>query len=177
MSTTLSPSIRIIAVVGILAAAGLGGAFLLLGRTAPGPEPAGATAQVRTPASETPASPATTVAPKPRVAGVETTRSGFPLLVDRALRRHRVAVVVVVMPGSAVDAFVRREARAGAASSRAGFVAVSAGNEGVLRPLVAKTGVLPSPAVFVVKRSGTVGTILSVVDRELVAQAVAQARR
>ena len=69
---------------------------------------------------------------------------------------------------------VRR--RAGARASRAGYVAVSALSERLVRPLVAKTGVLPDPAVLVIERPGIVGATLSVTDRETVAQAVAQAR-
>ena len=81
------------------------------------------------------------------------------------------------MPGAAVDRIVRREARAGAAASRAGFVAISATNERAVSGLIAKTGVLPAPAVVVVKRPGVVETTFSVTDAGTIAQAVAQARR
>ena len=60
---------------------------------------------------------------------------------------------------------------------RAGFVAVSALSERLVRPLVAKTGVLPDPAVLVLRRPGVVTASLGVTDRQTVAQAVAQARR
>ena len=86
-------------------------------------------------------------------------------------------VVVVYMPRGAVDAVVRAEARAGARMSGTGFVQMSALSERLVQPLVAKTGVLPSPAVIVVKRPGVVTATLSVTDRQTIAQAATQARR
>jgi hypothetical protein len=88
-----------------------------------------------------------------------------------------VVVLVVYMPGSGVDALVRKEARAGAIASGAGYVPVSALNNLVAGQVVAKTGVLPDPAVLVVKRPGIVAATLGVTDRETVAHAVAQAKR
>jgi hypothetical protein len=81
------------------------------------------------------------------------------------------------VPGARVDRDVRAAARAGASASGAGYVAISALSERLVRPLVAKTGVLPDPAVVIVKRPDVVTTTLSVTDRETVAQAVAQAKR
>jgi hypothetical protein len=87
-----------------------------------------------------------------------------------------VVVVVVYTPGAAVDSVVRAEARAGARAARAGFVPLSALSARLVQPLVAKTGVLPSPAVVVVRRPDVVAAELGVTDSETVAQAVAQAR-
>ena len=179
VSTTLSPSVRIFAVVGILAAAGLAGAFFLLGRTTPEAAPAAAAtppAPVSAPA-ERPAVLPTASREKPGQTAPQAPASGLPTAVDRALAHNRVAVVVVYVPGSRVDAFVRAEARAAAATMRAGHVAIRATNERLLRPLVAKTGVLPMPAVVVLRRGQAQATVLGVVDRELVAQAIVQARR
>ena len=50
-------------------------------------------------------------------------------------------------------------------------------NERAVAALVAKAGVLPDPAVLVVKRPGVVTTTFSVTDAGTIAQAVAQARR
>lgn len=83
---------------------------------------------------------------------------------------------MVYMPGGSVDAVVSAEARAAARASGAGFVRMSAVSERLVQPLVAKTGVLPSPAVVVVRRPDVVATTLSVTDRQTIAQAVAQAR-
>jgi hypothetical protein len=116
-------------------------------------------------------------APKPKVAQFHTPASGFPRRVDRALAAHTVVVLVVFMPGSSVDALVRKEARAGALASHAGYVPINGDNDELAAQLLAKTGVLPDPAVVVVKRPGTVMTTFGVTDRDAVAQAVAQARR
>jgi hypothetical protein len=179
VSVTLSPPIRIFAFVGVLAAVGLAAFFFVMGRSAAETEPSSAPAvtkpatQPATPA--TPTTPARTPAQKPRAATLPP--SGFPLPVHRALRRNRVVVVVVYMPGASVDSIVRAEARSGARTARAGLVQMSSLSERLVQPLVAKTGVLPNPAVVVVKRPGVVAATLGVTDRETIAQAVAQARR
>ena len=179
MSLTLSPPIRIFAFVGMLAVAGIAAFLFLVARPGSGGEAASPTPVTRP-------APVTTTAPKPRVsapqrpasrAATVQTKSGFPVPVHRALARNRVVVVVVYMPGASVDREVRAAARAGAHASGAGYVAISALSERLVRPLVAKTGVLPDPAVVIVKRPDVVTTKLSVTDRVTVAQAVAHARR
>lgn len=191
MSVTLSPPVRIAAFVGILASTALAAFLFLLGRGSAdeGARAAEAPARVAENARQ-PAKPEATtarpVATRPaarpsRAAGPRTasgpTRSGFPPVVDRALRRHGVVVVAVTLPGSPLDAFVRAEARTGALLAGAGFVSVTATSERVVRPLVAKTGVLPEPAILVVRRPGVLVATLGVTDRAVVAQAVAHARR
>jgi len=176
VSLTLNPPTRVTALVGALVLTGLAAIVFFLGRGALG-EPDTAplpSAPVTKPAGAVQVAPkptTTRVKPKPRVL------SGFPTKIDHALRYSRVVVVSVSMPGGAVDAIVRREARAGAKASRAGFVAISAANERAVSGLVAKTGVLSAPAVVIVKRPGVVATTFSVTDAGTVAQAVAQARR
>ena len=178
MTATLSPPVRVFALLGVLVAVGLGAFVFVLGRA--GSETVDAPVTPLTPpaaqpnATPAPAKPPTR--PRARQATVGTP-SGFPVPVHRAMRRNRVVVVSVYMPGASVDALVRREARAAAISSGAGFVALSATSARLMGPLVAKTGVLPDPAVVVVKRPGVVVATLSVIDRATVAQAVAQARR
>jgi hypothetical protein len=175
MSLTLHPPARLTALVGALVLTGLAAVVFLVGRGAVGGD---ATSEA-TPApgktaprvSTTPSKP--TVAPRvePRVA------SGLPASVDHALRYSRVVVVSVSMPGAAVDRVVRGEARAGAKASSAAFVRLSATNERAMSALVAKSGILPSPAVVIVKRPGVVATTFSVTDAGTIAAAVAQARR
>jgi hypothetical protein len=175
---TLSPPIRVFAFAAGLIAVGLA-AFLFLLRpggddgTTALSKPAAPPSQVTTPSK--PPAAATPRATPARPAALPA--SGFPLPIHRALRKHPVVVVAVYMPGASVDALGRREAKAGALTARAGYVAVSALSERLVRPLVAKTGVLPDPAVVVLRRPGVVTATLSVTDRETVAQAVAQARR
>jgi len=180
VSVTISPPIRMFALLGALAATALAAFLLLVGRsgseTGSPASPTPATKPAAKPAPAATKTRATTPRLNPRTAAVQT-KSGFPLPVDRALRRHRVVVVVVYLPGAGVDSLVRAEARAGAQRSRAGFVAISALSESLVRPLVARTGVLPDPAVVIVKRPGLVTAMLGVTDRETVAQAVAQAKR
>jgi hypothetical protein len=178
MSITLSPPIRVFALLGALVAVGLAGFVFFAGGT--GSESVGTTVTTptRTTGQPTPATQPNTPsrqAQTPRAPVV--TRSGFPRPVDRALRRHPVVVVVVYMPRASVDAVVGREGGAKARTPGDGFLCVSALSERLVRPLVAKTGVLPDPAILVVKRPGVVTTTLSVTDRSTVAQAVAQARR
>jgi hypothetical protein len=176
VSVTISPPIRVFAFAGLLVVVGLAAFLLLVGRG--GGEATTTAESLVTPTTArnqtTPSSP-TPAAPRPRAAALPA--SGFPLPVHRALRRNRVVVVVVYTPRASVDSVVRAEARAGARASHAGFVQMSALSKRLVEPLVAKTGVLPSPAVVVLERPGVVTAKLSVTDREIVAQAVAQARR
>ena len=177
---TLSPPIRVLALVGALAATGLAAFVFVLGRGASEPDlsapvkPAQPTKPVK---SATQPKAAKATPPRTATPRVVVTKSGFPVPVDRALRRRGVVVVAVYVPHAAVDALVRKEARVAAAGSRVGFVAISALNERLVQSLVAKTGVLPAPAVLVIKRPGVVTATLSVTDRQTIAQAVAQARR
>jgi len=175
VSMTLTPPIRVAALVGALVATGLVAFVFVIGRGASGTDSSTPTQSATKPATRTtPAKAARTRAATHRAA---VTKSGFPAPVDRALRLRGVAIVAVYMPQAAVDAAVLKEARAAAVKSRAGYVAISALNERLVQQLVAKTGVLPAPAVLVVKRTGVVTATLSVTDRDTIAQAVAQARR
>ena len=173
MSLTLSPPIRVFALLGVLAAVALA-AFLFI---AARPQSEAATAPTTRPAPQTKPTPKAPTRTTPARPATRSTKSGFPVPVDRALRNNRVVVVAVYMPGAHVDAVVRREARAAAIWARAGYVAMSAVSERLVRPLVAKTGVLPDPAVVIVKRPGVVTATLSVADRDTIAQAVVQAKK
>jgi hypothetical protein len=166
--------VRVVAVVAALVLTGLGAFVFLLG----GPvaaESAAPTSPVTTPLPQatkppTPQKPAATPVKKPVL------RPDLPVPVAQALRHRKVVVVAVYVPGAAVDAKVRREARAGAKMAVAGFVPISASSENALAKIVAKTGVLPAPAVVVIRRPATVTTTLGVADRQTVAAAVAQAK-
>jgi hypothetical protein len=177
VSVTLSPPVRVFALVGALAATGLVAFVFLLGRGASESEVSAATAPEARPAAQTTTPPKVSRTPPTAKPRSVATKSGFPAPIDHALRYRRVVIVAVYMPRAAVDAVVRAEARAAAVRSRAGYVPISALNERLVRSLVAKTGVLPDPAVLVVKRPGVVTATLGVTDRETIAQAVAQARR
>jgi hypothetical protein len=178
VTVTLNSPTRIATLVGALVLSGLAAVVFLVGRSALN-DSSGASS---TPAPVTHATPKTTPKPSvPRHAAHATPRprvaSGLPARVDHALRYSRVVVVSVSMPGAPVDSIVRSEARAAAKESRAGFVRISALNESAVAALVAKAGVLPNPAVLIIKRPGVVKTTFSVTDSATIAQAVAQARR
>jgi hypothetical protein len=172
VSLTLNPPTRVAALVGALVLTGLAAITFLLGR--------GAISGSASPTASAPVTHATSqTAHKPAAKPKHAPRqpSGFPAPVDHALRYGKIVVVSVSMPGAAVDAQVRREAHAAADASRAGFVRLSALNDRAMARLMAKTGVLPDPAVVVVKRPGTVVATFSVADAGTIAQAVAEARR
>jgi hypothetical protein len=176
VSLTVTPPVRLAVLIGALVLTGLAAVVFFVGRGAVGDD-VSATSTTPTPTAPRTSSPPETS--KPRVAKPKPTRaaSGFPPRIDHALRYNRVVVVSVAMPGAPVDAIVRREARAAAKAGRAAFVPVSALNERAVSGLVAKAGVLPDPAVVIVKRPGVVVSTFSVTDAATIQQAVAQARR
>jgi len=175
VTATLSPPVRIVAVLGVLAAAGLAVFFFLLGRPATEAEPVAV--PITRPTTQTAQPTSKPIAVKPRTTAPATPKSGFPLVVDRALKSRRVVVVALYVPGASVDAVVRKEARAGAIRAGAGYVAVPATQSRLVELLIAKTGVLPEPAVLIVKRPGVVTATFGVTDRDLVAQAALQAKK
>jgi len=171
MSLTLAPPTRLAALVGVLVLTGLAAVLLFVGRGVLG-EDATSSSAPSVPLVKPATTAPTTHAPKPvRVP------SGFPARVDHALRYGRVVVVSVSVPGSAVDRIVKREAALGAKSAHVPFVAYSAASERAMNALLAKTGVLPSPAILVVKRPGVVTSTFSAADAATIAQAATQARR
>lgn len=177
VSLTLRPPIRVFALLGVLVATGIAAFVFLVARPQSEAKPIASKTPPTRPAQKTkPAAKAPTPRTPARPAARQT-KSGFPAPVDRALRYNRVVVVALYMPGARVDSVVRREARAAAILSRVGFVPISALSERLVRPLVAKTGVLPDPAVVIVRRPGVVTATLSVADRDTIAQAVVQAKR
>jgi hypothetical protein len=173
VTTTVSRPVQIFAVLGVVGALGFAALNLMGGSSdaSTAPEPV---AQPTTPDSGPTPAPTKTAR---RPSAVTGSPSGLPAAVDSALRRKRIVVVVVYVPRAGVDLVVRGEAQAAAAATGAAFVAVRATNERAIRPLVAKVGVLSSPAVLVVERPGVVTAELGVTDRGTIAQAVAQARK
>lgn len=175
VTTSVSRPVKIFAVLGIVGALGFAVLNFMGGTSDASTTPAPAL-QPTTPSS----SPLPTPPPaKPahRRSATTETRSGFPAAVDSALRRKKIVVVAVYMPRASVDLVVRNEAQAAAASAGAAFVAIRATNERAVRPLLARVGVIPDPAVLVVERPGVVAAQLGVTDRGTIAQAVAQARK
>jgi hypothetical protein len=189
----ISPPVRIFAILIVLAGAAGMLAMRTMGaspETAPIPLPVKKTAAVpakpaapkraaasapKAAASAPKAMAAKPVAAKPPVNPV-IRPSGFPAVVDRALREHAVVVLSFFIPGARVDELAAAEAEAGAKLGGAGFLALNVANEGVARSVLAKLKTDQDPSVLVVKRSGEVAVALGgFVDRETVAQAAASA--
>jgi hypothetical protein len=178
----ISLPVRIFAIVLVL----VGAAGMLAMRTM-GPSADAATviplpAKKSAPPAQTAPKPAASAAKasgtaKPKVAvNPVVPPTGFPAVVDRALRQHEVVVLSLVVPGARVDELAAAEAEAGAKLGGAGFLALNVLNEGVARALLAKLDSVQDPSVLVVKRSGEIAHELAgFVDRETVAQAAASA--
>lgn len=181
----ISPPVRIFAILIVLV--GLGGmlALRMMGPTVdetPIAQPVPRT-QPATPAKAAPQpanaagapTPAPKAKPKPVVNPV-VPPTGFPVVVDKALRKNAIVVVSLTIPGARVDELGAAEAESGARLSGAGFLALNVLNESVARAVLAKLGGSVNASVLVLKRSGEVALALSgFADRETIAQAVANA--
>ena len=197
MTLTVSPQIRIVALVSALAAAALS-AFMLTAKGAPtsdaaalpkikplyhGRKVAAHPTQATKPARKTTAAkPHATAKPapaKPEPVVPKTpivTATGLPVVLVTALERHPVVVVALFDPQSRVDGISLREASAGAAAARAGFVPMNVLDASQAGPLMKLLGVLPDPAVLVYRRPGDlVARFDGFADRDTVAQAVTNA--
>jgi hypothetical protein len=142
------------------------------------------TQTTRTTASSTPAvtTPAQTT-PTPSkahshsVTPAQLNTHGLPLPVVRALRKHSVVVVSVTDPLGADEQFTRSEAQAGAAGMKAGYVSIDVFHQQPGTAILRKLGVVDTPEILVIRRPGTiVSQFKGFVDRDVVAQAVADAR-
>lgn len=193
----LSPQVRIFALVAVLVAVA-GGLFVFTSGRGAAAEPelaalpptASVAKQTKTPAvHKTPMAKAKAPAAKPKVTKAKApvkvapkkvvpkiAPTGFPLAVDRALAKHKVVVVSLVIPGSHVDELAAGEAKAGAKLGGAGYLALNVLNERVAHAVLSKLDGLEEPSLLVLKRSGEVVLALEgFVDRETVAQAAANA--
>ncbi len=177
MQIAVDNPVRLLAVVGVAAVAGVG--MLVVKTTQGGSETAASTpALVRTTAKPagTATPPRSKPAPKPTLPAV--TADGLPRTVALALRNNPVVVVAVAAPRGRVDTLALAEARAGASLGGAGFVHVNAFRQSEMAPLASKFGIRDNPAVIVVTRPAELGTrIDGFADRDTVAQAAADARR
>jgi hypothetical protein len=175
MNSTLSTTqLRLVVLLVLVVVAG--GGFLVVSKHKATTQPsAPSTTPVSTPAQTTPA-PSKTHTHAVTPAKFDT--HGLPVKVALALRKHSVVVVSLVQPGAGVDAIAAAEAKAGADEMGAGFVRLDVRHQGPGTAILHKLGVLSTPAVLVVKRPGGVYSEFNhgFVDRDVVAQAVADAR-
>jgi type IV secretory pathway VirB10-like protein len=192
---TVSPRIRLLALVGVLGALAVAGGMFFMSRA---PGDAAATQPLPPPAIVKPkpvvATPKQAAAPKqsavkgktkatpkpapkpkakakpkrkPRVVAA----NGLPMTVAAQLAKHRVVVVALYAGGAAIDRMARDEAQAGASDVRVGFAAVDASDKRAIGALTRKVEVLEAPAVFVLGRDGDLlARFDGFADRLMVAQ-------
>jgi hypothetical protein len=160
VTTTLSPPIRILAIVGALLAVGVGIVLFTHNRSAsdssspalPAVRESHPTPTTQHLATST-AKPVVKPAAKPKIALLP----GLPSPVAHALHFSKVVVVVVYARGGNGDLAAVEQARTGAKSSHAGFAAVNILDEKSARTLNTFAGTATSPpAVLVVKRPGKI---------------------
>ena len=142
-SVTISPQARIVALVGVLVIA-LGGSafFVMRGHTH-------SATTTPLPAQPTPTTPVHVVPPK-----VDPL---LPTPLRNALERYPVVVVGFYNPNSPVTGHTITEARAGAAATHVGFLAVNVLNDAVAGPLTAllpSGQLLPNPGIAIFGRPG-----------------------
>jgi hypothetical protein len=148
-------------------------------RTQPKTEPkTAATPKAQTTATTTPATPA---APTPTTPGTIQTPgvapNGLPTVIAQALRKDRVVVVALVVPGAELDEMTIAEARAGAKAAGVGFLSVNVLKNSIGRPLAQKLGVIQTPSLVVYRRPATVFVRFEgFADRATVEQAATSAR-
>jgi predicted homoserine dehydrogenase-like protein len=173
MNATLSTrQIRLVALL-VLGVVAIGG-YLAIGRHKSTPTTVDSTPAVTTPAQTTPA-PSTPHAHS--ATPVKLATHGLPVPVARALRKHAVVVVSLATPRGEADAFANEEAQAGADQMGAGYVKLDVFDQRPGVAILRKLGIVDTPATLVVRRPGVVfGKFPGFVDRDVIAQAVADAR-
>jgi hypothetical protein len=206
VTTTISPQIKILVVVGALAAVGLGASLFLFGhgssKTTDRAATTHAAASTPTTTRATPrthSTPVKTAAPvfkhatkthavprahakkaKPAVFRGNRVYATLPQPLQWQLAHHKIVVVSFYNPSSDVDAISVAEAHAGALDAGAGFLLVSVLDNkvaGILTALLPGGGLLPDPGVLIYRAPGKVAIRLDgFADRDSVAQAAANAK-
>jgi hypothetical protein len=200
VNLTVSPQMKILALVGLLAAVGLAASMFVLG---------GSSKKTTTPPVRTPvkahtsvrhaAKPRTTVhAPAKHATKTHTVSHAkaykkaaparfhgnavyaqLPKPLQWQLAHHKVVVVSFYNPSSDVDAISVAEAHAGATDAGAGFLLVSVLDNkvaGILTALLPGGGLLPDPGVVIYRAPGDIALRLDgFSDRASVAQAATNA--
>lgn len=166
MTTTISPPVRILAIVGVLAAIGIGAFLFISNRSSSSSSDSSAPS---TQPATTPAPVHGAVATKPKLVLL----AGLPTQVAHALRHSKVVVVSVYTNGASGDKAAVAQARAGAKAVHAGFVQVNVASEKIARGLGDFAGTTTAPpTVLVVRRPGkVVNRFDGFTDQQIVAQA------
>lgn len=174
MNSTLSArQLRLVALlVGVVVLAA--GYLVVTKHKASTPSTASSTPAVTTPAHTT---PTPSKAHTHTVTPVKLNTHGLPVKIALALRKHSVVVVSLAQPGADLDQLAAAEAKAGADEMGAGFLQLNVFRQRPGTAILRKLGVVTTPAVLVVKRHGGVySEFKGFVDRDVIAQAVADAR-
>ena len=151
-----------------------GGYWMVVRKHSASPTTASSTPVSTTPTSTTPSKTHTHTATPP---ARKLATHGMPVAVARALQKHSVVVVSLSSPRSDLDKLASAEARAGAAASHVGFVSINVFHQRAGIPLLHKLGLVDTPAVLVVtRRRAVTAELKGFVDRNVVAQAVSDAR-
>jgi len=178
VTTTISPPIRILALVGVLAAVALGLLMFAHSRSGsssgssatPAPSTSGSSSK---PATTPATTPAVKPAPKPSVVLLPY----LPAPVAHSLEYSKVVVVAVFSRDVSADQATVAQARDAAKAAHAGFAAVNVlDDRSALRiSKLAGTSVAP-PVILLVKRPGkVVNQFASTVDSDVIAQAALDA--
>ena len=174
MNETLTTrQLRLVALLlGVVVVAG--GYWTVVRKHSSSPTTASSTPVSTTPTSTTPSKTHTHTATPP---ARKLATHGMPVSVARALQKHSVVVVSLSSPRSDLDKLSSAEARAGAAAGHAGFVSINVFHQRAGIPLLQKLGMVDTPAVLVVtRRHAVTAELKGFVDRNVVAQAVSDAR-
>jgi hypothetical protein len=174
MNETLTTrQLRLVALLlGVVVVAG--GYWTVVRKHSSSPSTASSTPVSTTPTSTTPSKTHTHTATPP---ARKLATHGMPVSVARALQKHSVVVVSLSSPRSDLDKLSSAEARAGAAAGHAGFVSINVFHQRAGIPLLQKLGMVDTPAVLVVtRRHAVTAELKGFVDRNVVAQAVSDAR-
>jgi hypothetical protein len=195
VNITVSPQIRILALVGLLAALGLGASMMLFSHGGSKTETQAATtnAAATTAVVTAPAKPHVTPtkvptkghAPvkakphKPAAFRGNAVYANLPSQLQWQLAHHKVVVVSVYNPRSDVDAISVAEAHQGATDAKVGFLLVNVLDNkvaGLLTALLPGGGLLPDPGVLVYRAPGDISFRLDGFhDRAAIAQAALNA--
>jgi hypothetical protein len=172
-AVTVSPPVRIVALVGLVVALAAGGLLALRMRHQTTAPPA-ATPAVTAPLT-TPSAPMT----HPRVPAQPVLRldPGLPPPVRSALEHSRRAIVFVYSRSSATDLTLRTAVAEGAKEAGVPFVPLDVDSNAVAAAVFGWTSAAADPETLVVRRPGTVAfKLLGMTDSTPVAQAVASSR-
>jgi hypothetical protein len=198
VALTVSPAVKVFALIGVVLALVMAVAFFLMGGAQ---EPAAAAEPLPSLPSKKAgvvSTPATKPAKKPAAAAAKAVRpkapaakkvraakapavakNGLPMSIARALAAHDVVVVSLYGEDWKIDPMARDEAAAGAQAAGAGFVGldVTSANAAAEALILKYDTIFRAPAVLVFRRGGELAVQLDGFrDRATVAQAAANAR-